>query len=133
MATPPNFSQTLLIIKTLQSLRPRGCSPSAVGYTVAEIHERLGEVFPSEVLTLDDVETVVDSAYKQAVLLIGGQTDGEYTYYVNGLMAQQNPINVAYLKEQAGFTGFVGDPVTYGHLPGAGSGSYTVTSPDTCT
>lgn len=141
---PPNYTQTLRLIKTLRSLPSTGCGQC--GYLVGEVTDQHNNVFPDTPLTTDQVATLLTLGARRGVFSLGGCSTGTTTssscgaqslttdndptnqlFYVNGAMTSVNPRNNAYVA-----AGYSPDPTQprLGYLPcGYSSGGGVVANP----
>lgn len=78
MAVPPNFTETLRLIKTLNGLPTTGCKQSC-GYTVTEIQEAHNGFFPATPLTLEDADALLRLGTRRGVFRHGGCVNGTVT------------------------------------------------------
>lgn len=97
---PKQFTNTLNLIKTLNSLPTTGCSGTC-GYTAEEIHEAYTALFPERPLTLDDVVALLEFHAGKGVFKkrnFAPESVGGFFYTVNVEMNQTNTVNQAFVN-----------------------------------
>jgi hypothetical protein len=132
MPLPPNYTETLRLIKTFRSLPATG--RASVGYTATEVAAQYNVLFPGAPLTVAQVATLLALGTRRGVFKLGGCSTGvtntttcasvvtptaannpdHQLYFVNTEMASYNYANVAYVA-----VGYIPDPtsVRTGYFP----------------